>query len=68
MNLASRSSAPRSAAWIRSASWPIACAPRSPNGGRSLYIGQRLQPASSMAEAFLRQRQQRMGGGIAASH
>ncbi|HEY1395412.1 hypothetical protein [Roseateles sp.] len=35
---------------------------------QELYIGQRLQPESSMAEAFLRQRQQRMGGGIAASH
>lgn len=35
---------------------------------QELYIGQRLQPESSMAEAFLRQRQLRMGGGIAASH
>ncbi|ALV05913.1 J domain-containing protein [Roseateles depolymerans] len=34
---------------------------------QELYIGQRLQPESGMAEAFLRQRQQRMGGGIAAS-
>jgi hypothetical protein len=33
---------------------------------QELYIGQRLQPESSMAEAFLRQRQQRLGGGIAA--
>jgi len=34
---------------------------------QELYIGQRLQPESGMAEAFLRQRQQRLGGGIAAS-
>lgn len=34
---------------------------------QELYIGQRLQPASQMAEAFLRQRQLRMAGGIAAS-
>ncbi|SEL01354.1 hypothetical protein SAMN05216359_104316 [Roseateles sp. YR242] len=34
---------------------------------QELYIGQRLQPESGMAEAFLRQRQQRMGGGITAS-
>ena len=33
---------------------------------QELYIGQRLQPDSGMAEAFLRQRQQRLGGGIAA--
>ncbi len=35
---------------------------------QELYIGQRLQPESHMAEAFLRQRQQRMSGGVAASH
>lgn len=34
---------------------------------QELYIGQRLQPESNMAEAFLRHRQQRLGGGIAAS-
>lgn len=35
---------------------------------QELYIGQRLQPDSGMAEAFLRQRQLRAGGGVARSH
>ncbi|MET0208296.1 MAG: hypothetical protein ABW220_04595, partial [Burkholderiaceae bacterium] len=35
---------------------------------QELYIGQRLQPKSSMAAAFLRQRHARTSGGLAASH
>lgn len=34
---------------------------------QELYIGQRLQPESSLTEAFLRQREQRLGGGLSAA-